>query len=292
MCLIALASNVHPQFRLIVAANRDEYLDRPTAPLSWWNREILGGRDLKAGGGWMATHRDGSFAALTNVRSGIPSGLSTTASDLELQSRGQIINEVLNAKPDRHEQTLAKIALNHHRWAGFNLLHLSGSERAPKLHWIHGGAEAKRAQVSVLNAGIYGLSNATLDAPWPKSTDLVGVLTKVCKGAESKLAMNQVLFKTLADSSEYPDAELPDTQIGIDRERRLSAKFIRAKSGSLYGTRTSSILTIDLNGQLSFTERTWRHSTDFSTDLSPQLLADSEKFFSERQTCFNVQTSA
>ena len=227
MCLIALALEQHPRYPLVVAANRDEFLDRPAAALDWWQpapgaRPVLGGRDLRAGGTWMGLATGGRIALLTNVRD--PSRQRATA-----PSRGAIVPAWLSAQQapaDFWRQTAA----NGHN--PFNLLASDG--HAGPWWWSDDRATAP----TMLGPGLYGLSNAALDTPWPKVERLKRALASALASAG---ALEDALFDALADTTSAADDELPDTGIGLDRERWLAPAFIRTPDAR-YGTRCSTLL--------------------------------------------------
>lgn len=236
MCLIAFALDAHPRFSLVLAANRDEFHARPTAPASYWDDapQLFGGRDLQQHGSWLACARDGRWAAVTNVRRMEPP-------DPRAPSRGALIADYLRGDLDAagYVQWLQGEAM---RYAGFNLL-LGGPGGAWYL--------SNRPELSArpLPAGVYAVSNASLDTPWPKLIHLKSRLRQWIGDGDTDFAP---LFAALADPSPATDAELPDTGIGLQRERFLSSPFIR---GSEYGTRSSTVLAIDGSGHAHFHER-------------------------------------
>src|SRR5688500_18782433 len=116
MCLILLAHEAHPRYRLVVAANRDELYARPTAPAGWWDDYpgVLGGRDLRGGGSWMGVTRDGRWAAVTNYRD--PAGERKDA-----PSRGDLVGDFLRGSESPSEY-LARLQPRAAAYNGFNLL--------------------------------------------------------------------------------------------------------------------------------------------------------------------------
>lgn len=236
MCLIALALDAHPQFRLVLVANRDEFHARPTAAAAAWNDvpEIFGGRDLQQGGGWLALHRDGRWAAVTNVRRMEPP-------DPRAPSRGALVAGYLR-EPQTPQAWAEQLREPAGAYAGFNLL-LGDAGGA---HYLS-NAPGYRAQA--LSPGVHAVSNASLDTPWPKLLRLKQALRHWC-AVQSRDP--EALFAALADEQEAPEAELPDTGVGLVRERFLSAAFIRHPA---YGTRASTVLCIDHQGQALFHER-------------------------------------
>lgn len=234
MCLILIAWQAHEAFPLVLAANRDEYYRRPSLPLAPWsdNPDILGGRDLEAGGSWLACHRDGRFAAVTNVRRGIP--------EKARHSRGDLVRNYLNSDFQPHEF----IELNKpDEYAGFNLL-LGSSEEL--LYLTNRGEHPVRR----LTPGIYGLSNHQLDTPWPK-------LMKARQAfgtALAELPESEAFFQLLADQEPAADADLPDTSIPLAQERMLSSIFV---SSETYGTRASTLALNDRSGNWHIEERSF-----------------------------------
>jgi len=236
MCLLLVAHNCCAGYRLVVAANRDEYHGRLTAPAASWSdhRQIVGGRDLEALGSWLAIDDRGRFATITNVRSGNPPGA-------EPRSRGLIVNDFLcgGDSPKRFSEALS--AQGEH-YAGFNLLVYDGAE----LCWYSNQASAPR----VLGDGIYTLSNAQLDTAWPKTERLRAGFTQMLEAAPNDPI--EGLLTLLRDGRKAAGHELPDTGIGLDMEHVLSSIFIE---GETYGTRCSTVILIDNEDRLTFHER-------------------------------------
>jgi uncharacterized protein with NRDE domain len=235
MCLITVAWKVRADLPLVVAANRDEWRDRPAEPAHWWadHPEILAGRDLKAGGTWMGVTRAGRFAAVTNFRD--PSDRRETA-----RSRGGLVTEYLLGQQDPGAY-LADLMRRAGDYNGFNLILGDGDSL-----WYYGSREALARPIP---PGVHGLSNHLLDEPWPK----------VVRG---RLAMEAALkerdpapplFQALSDSQGAPDAALPNTGVGLAWERRLASSII---TGDDYGTRASTVVTMSVDGEIYFEERT------------------------------------
>lgn len=235
MCLIVVAWKARDGLPLVVAANRDEWRDRPAEAARWWSDhpEILAGRDLKAGGTWMGVTRCGRFAAVTNFRD--PSDRRSTA-----RSRGELVTQFLLSR-DRPGAFLGALAARARDYNGFNLIAGDGAEL-----WYFGSREALAREIA---PGVHGLSNHLLDEPWPK----------VVRG---RMAMEEALrerdpagrlFAMLADGEGAPDAALPNTGVGIEWERRLAAPLI---TGADYGTRASTVLCVARDGAITFEECT------------------------------------
>ncbi len=239
MCLIAFAWNAHPEYRLVVAANRDEWHDRPAAPAAWWNDrpQILAGRDLKAGGTWMGVTRSGRFAAVTNFRD--PGDRKSTA-----RSRGELVTAFLlgDETPAAFLTATKKVALDYN---GFNLIVGDGTSLA-----YFGSSEGA---IEILEPGVYALSNHTLNEPWPKVTMAKSALGAALQAQMSEDARQMVIFDILSDDTVAPDDALPNTGVGIEWERVLSSALIVTEK---YGTRASTILSVANSGGVSFEERT------------------------------------
>lgn len=234
MCLIALALGVSPDWPLVVAGNRDEYHARPTLPLARWQTEtgctIVSGRDLEAGGTWMGLSPGGRVALLTNVREPLyrPG----------LRSRGGLPVAWLSG---RAAATEFLDGLDPQAYSGFNLV--IGDLASGHWHWasnrVAGGAGvAPGWQHRRLDPGLYGLSNAFLDTPWPKTLKLKQAVRVALAGG----LQEHVLWEALADPTPAPEAQLPDTGVAPEAERHLSSAWVRFPDGR-YGTRASTLLT-------------------------------------------------
>lgn len=245
MCLAALAIDHSRRFPLVMAANRDEFFERPTSRLGWWtplgsDTEILSGRDLSAGGTWFGLTAAGRLGLLTNIR-------DPARQDPQAPSRGRIIPDWLTTttSPDRF---WVRAALTGHN--GFNLIAADFSRG--DCWWI----SSARASPTRLESGVFALSNGLLDEPWPKVRRLKQQLgeailraTEAPSTTPGSDALAQVLLGALTDATPAPDDELPSTGVPLDLERVLSPAFIRTPDGR-YGTRSSTVL---------ITERIGRH---------------------------------
>lgn len=258
MCLIVFAWRRHPDYPLVVAANRDEYLDRPAVPAHWWTDapELLAGRDLEAGGTWMGLSRGGRFAALTNYRD--PSRRVSGA-----PSRGALVRDALAASADAHA-TLCHIAAHSTRHAAFNLL-LGDGEHL-------GVLESTTGTVRLLEPGVYGLSNHLLDSPWPKLVKARERLAALLPGltAES-VAGDDAVLALLRDPTPAPDPHLPDTGISLEWERWLSPAFIRAPG---YGTRCSSLVLVGRDAQVRLREWSWDRHGELRSEVSHRFAVE------------------
>jgi uncharacterized protein with NRDE domain len=223
VCLVVLAWRVAPAHRLVLAGNRDEAHARPTAPMDWWHEpRLLAGRDLEAGGTWLGVDERGRFGVVTNFRGGHVAANGP--------SRGGLIPAYLagTTGPCAFLESLAPEAA---RYTGFSLLLGDPTELAYFSNCDPSGPRR-------LPAGIYGLSNGTLDAPWPKVMVSRARLTALLAPPPPPVA---ALLGLLADQTPAADALLPDTGVGLEIERRLSPAFI---VGPTYGTRCSTALLI------------------------------------------------
>lgn len=236
MCLILLAWQVHPDYPLVVAANRDEFLSRRTAAADFWDDapDVLAGRDLQAGGTWLGVTRDGRFAALTNYRD--PARVKASA-----PSRGELVSRFLTGSLSPPEY-LAELAAVAGAYNGFNLLFGD----ADSLWCFSNCGEGERR----LDPGVYGLSNHLLDTPWPK----VARGKSALGAALQALPDEAPLLALLRDDRIAPDEVLPRTGLSMEWERLLSAAFIRSPE---YGTRSATVLLRDRTGMVRFVEQTF-----------------------------------
>jgi uncharacterized protein with NRDE domain len=240
MCLILIAYRHHPRYPLILAANRDEFYERPTQALEFWpdRPEIAAGRDLKRMGTWLGISRQGRLAAVTNYRE---AGVQRP----EAQSRGHLVTDFLATRATPPDY-LHRLRANGHLYNGFNLI--VGDVRGLYYYSNRGGT------ASPVQPGIHGLSNHLLDTHWPKVRDGKSKLAAILAENENDID-RQRLLEALQDQSVPPDNQLPDTGVGPAWERMLAPIFITSPT---YGTRCSSLLTIDANAAVVFTEVSWR----------------------------------
>ena len=233
MCLIVFAWRVVPGVPLIAAANRDEFYERATAPAGVWpeHPQIYAGRDLKAGGSWMGITQSGQdgvsprFAAITNIR--CPSEHREDA-----PSRGHLVSDYLAGTMSPQDYVDA-IRGDCPAYNGFNLV-LGDRDT---LIWFSNKGQDDPRNGQPLEPGIYGLSNALLDAPWPKVLKTKAQFASLlCLGAP-----DEAFFEMLADTTPAPDMRLPETGVPLDLERVLSAVRIETPG---YGTRTSTVVKL------------------------------------------------
>ena len=262
MCLILFASKVHPRYSLVLAANRDESYARPTAPAAFWKDDarIYGGRDLAQGGTWLGINLDGAFAAVTNYRS---AGAGKTSS----RSRGDLVANFLRGRQSPRDY-LAHVRREADEYNGFNLLAGDLSE----LRWMSNRSDAD----TNVSAGVHGLSNHLLNTAWPKVERGKQRLRELLDHEEKPLIDG--LFEMLAERTIAGDDALPQTGVGLARERVLSPAFIVSPS---YGTRCSTVVLVDYNGTVTFAERSFGEggvflgATSASFALQPTITAAS-----------------
>lgn len=234
MCLILVAWRAHPDFPLVVAANRDEFFKRRSASADFWqdHPQILAGRDLEGGGTWLGITRGGRFAALTNFR-------DPASHKQQAPSRGNLVADFLAG--DVSIDTYLD-ALNPADYNGFNLLLADGRRLV-----AFSNVTLERHELA---PGVYGLSNHLLDTSWPK----VGAGKTALAAALTALPDEGRLFHLLRDDTIHPDAALPATGVSLEWERLLSAAFIR---GHDYGTRCSTVVKVGADGTATFDEQSW-----------------------------------
>lgn len=236
MCLILFAWRAHPMHALVVAANRDEYFERPSRAAAFWDDapEVLAGRDLTAQGTWLGVTRAGRFASITNYRN--PAERLATA-----PSRGHLVTDFLTATY-RPSAYFASIAPQAHEYNGFSML---AADRRSLAFFSN-----REGVVRDVEPGVHGLSNHLLDTPWPK----------VEKGKQRLGALldrpfdPEAYLQLLGDTEPAHDSHLPDTGVGAEWERKLSAIRI---SGGHYGTRCSTVVRIGTDGEAEFWERSY-----------------------------------
>lgn len=243
MCLILFAHKAHPKYKLIVAANRDEFYARPTKPADYWeeNPDILAGKDLEAGGTWLGITKQGRLSLLTNFRD-----LKNIKNDAP--SRGHLVSDFLSSNTDG-EEYLKAISAKGELYNGFNIICGDWNNL-----YYYGNYQKG---VHKIEPGVHGLSNALLDTQWPK----------VVKGTENLKTIaeqNEIdpdqLFELLYDDQTADDNHLPDTGVGYEREKMLSPLFIKSDR---YGSRCSTVLLVDKNDNVTFVERTY-NTSDFT----------------------------
>jgi len=257
MCLIVFAYNVHPSYHLILAANRDEFYERPSSPADFWEDapQILAGKDLKEGGTWLGITREGKFAAITNYR-------NPAAFKINAQSRGKLVSCYISRNQNANNY-LEKISQQTDKYNGFNLIL---GDRNNLFAFSNRGEKQK------LNAGIYGLSNHLLDTPWPKVRKAKKELKRALN--EKGAALEDTLFALLSDRRVAPDDKLPATGVGREWERLLSPIFIKSAN---YGTRSSTILLIGKNKRVKFVEKVFDEKSELWLTSRFSFIIEKEK---------------
>lgn len=241
MCLIFIALKHHPAYKLIVAANRDEFYNRRTAAAAYWpdHPDILGGRDLEAMGTWLAMTKTGRLAMVTNFR-------DLRNIKAQAPSRGKLVTDFL-LDDVSGEDYLRKVQPHAKEFNGFSLIAGTVDSLAYLSNYANG--------LIPLRSGLFGLSNHLLETPWPK----------VEKGKREIQTLfdtgrldQHELFRVLSDETISADNKLPDTGVGLERERSLSAAFIKSPG---YGTRSSTVILVDNNNHVEFHERVFHPKT-------------------------------
>ena len=238
MCLINFKFQNHPKYQLIVAANRDEFYERPTAPADFWSDHpsILAGRDLLGHGTWLGISKEGRFAALTNYR-------DVKEMRDDKNTRGEIVSRFLisNESIDTYQQILVNTG---DLYNGYNLIFGTPDEL-----FYYNNIENK---ITKLEKGLHSVSNHFLNTPWPKVVKGKQLLDQYTSDTEH--VSPELLFEFLQNDETAKDERLPNTGVGIELERQLSPLFIKTDG---YGTRCSTVLLITNEGQVLFKERTY-----------------------------------
>jgi uncharacterized protein with NRDE domain len=253
MCLIFLSLQAHPTYKLIVAANRDEFYNRKTQAAHFWedHPRVLAGRDLEANGTWMGITPSGKISMLTNYR-------DTQNINPQAPSRGKLVSDFLieDVSPTHY---LHQIALHGKDYNGFNLIVGNPDEL-----WYYSNYQEGVQQIA---NGLHGLSNHLLDSPWPK---VLRGNEKFKTVLERPIISPEALFDVLYDEQIAPDDALPKTGLPLERERALSSMFIKTEN---YGSRCSTVVLVDRHDHVTFSERiydlkTFDHTTQtFSFDI-------------------------
>ena len=235
MCLILFSYRQHARYPFILAANRDEFLDRPAARADFWDKPegLLAGKDIRAGGTWMGITRELRFAALTNYR-------DPALEKQHAPSRGQLVLDFL-AGDNPPESFLQQLRANAGAFNGFNLL--VGN---PSALWYYSNVADN---MQPLESGLYGLSNHLLDTAWPKVEKGKRRLREIIQKGE---VAPHKLLDLLGDTAQAPDTDLPQTGVPLEWERKLSAMCIQTPD---YGTRVSTAILIDTANRVTFVER-------------------------------------
>lgn len=251
MCLVLFAYNMHPEYNLIVAANRDEFYKRPTEPAHFWPDfpEILAGRDLEKNGTWMGVTRKGRFAALTNYRD--PNEVTAGK-----RSRGELVADALTYK-ESLEEYMRTLTEKNESYPGYNLI---AGNKEELFYYSNIGQVLQK-----LEPGIYGVSNHLLNTEWPKvKIGRRGLETII---NENNSDLTEKLFELLKLADPAPDEELPSTGVGLEWERLLSPLFINSDH---YGTRSSTVLLMS-EKEIHYTERVFSSDEVKSQEFKLEL---------------------
>ena len=245
MCLALIALHAHPRYPLVIAANRDEFHARAADPAHWWGQDMLAGRDRVGGGTWFGTTHTGRWALITNFREGV-------ARDPAAPSRGGLVTQAL-AAAEPASAVAARASIDGQRFHGFNLLVGDGATAAY--------ASNRASGALALGPGIAGLSNHLLDTPWPKVARSKAKMSAALARSGDPLT---AAFELLADREPASDAALPATGVSSQWERVLSPIFIVSPE---YGTRCSTVMTIDNTGAARFVERSFAANADMTGEV-------------------------
>ncbi len=267
MCLILTSWQSHPDYPLVVLANRDEFYDRATDAMHWWDDHplILAGRDRAdvqgEPGTWMGLSKLGRFAALTNVRA--PSEKNPDA-----KTRGEISAQFLKARVSP-EQFIQEKATQFNRYNGFNLLVADVSVQNPSLLWLSNrvqmGKSLRHRKVmnpQALKPGVYGLSNGMLDSPWPKVQHRIGAFAQLLAMDTGQFKRAENYLGIMSDMTQAPDEYLPETGVSYEWEKVLSSAFIRTPN---YGTRATSLIRVRRDGQYEVLEKRFDANGEIGT---------------------------
>lgn len=247
MCLIVFAYKYHPKYPFILAGNRDEFYARPTQKLHIWDSKpnILAGKDLKDGGTWLGVNQHGRMAAITNHRD--LNNIKQSA-----PSRGNIITKILKSYQPVADQ-LSDMEPDFPKYNGFNLI----TGTLDDLYYVSNEGN----HFLKIKPGLYGISNAFLNTPWPKTNQALEDFTHALNGDMPNV---NAIFELLSNTTTYPDHTLPKTGLPPEMERAVSSIFIRTDE---YGTRSSALLMMDNEGKIRFNEKTYRPGSLEITDL-------------------------
>lgn len=236
MCLISIAYQCHPKYKLILLANRDEFYQRPTKEAHWWDEDntVFGGKDLQAGGSWLAVSKNGKIGAITNFRN--PSRIIKNKI-----SRGQILGNYMLSDTSE-KKYIDEISSLAESYEGYNLLF--GNQ-----DYLYHYSNINQ-KVTTISPGVHALSNHLLNTPWPKVEKAKKVMTELIEMGNTLNV--ETAFTLFSDKQIAPDDQLPDTGIGLSYERYLSSIFIDIPQ---YGTRATTLLLIDNENQVYFEER-------------------------------------
>ncbi|KAL7207102.1 hypothetical protein ACSBR2_019740 [Camellia fascicularis] len=253
MCIAVFIWQDHPLYPFILLLNRDEYHNRPTKPLAWWEVEggggscccdIVGGRDGLAGGTWLASNRDGRVAFLTNVRE--------VESIPQAKSRGHLPVRFLESKkhPSEFAEELVKEA---DQYNGFNLIIADLCSKT--MVYITNRPKQDKVSAIQVSPGIHVLSNARLDSPWPKAERLRhSFKDQLAIYGDGEVCVKEMVEKLMRDTVKDDKSMLPHIY-PVEREYQMSSIFVEEETPlGCYGTRSTSALSVKASGEVNFHE--------------------------------------
>jgi uncharacterized protein with NRDE domain len=279
MCLILFALNAHPAYKLVLAANRDEFIQRPAHVAHYWHYypDVLGGLDLEAGGTWLGITKGGRFTALTNVRD-----LSNINPDAP--SRGELTHKFLTHPDLPMTDFAALLERKGKQYNGFNILWGDFAGDKADLFWYSNyNSEQYNRTATKITSGVHGLSNALLDTPWFKVERGQVRLQAALEEINDPATLTSALLEILKDRTRPDDTRLPSTGVSLEWERMLSSMFIETPDKK-YGTRCSTVVLITRTNEVYFTEE--RFTPAFR---GTELQQDNDNLFS---TKFVIQTKS
>jgi len=233
---------------LILAANRDEYYERPTKNMHWWEpEEILAGKDLQAGGTWLAVSNDGRFAVLTNFKE-LANGKES------LKSRGELISNYITSKGVSSKEYLENF--KERNYAGFNLL-LGDKEG---IHYISNRNEG----VEKLESGIHALGNLLLNTQTKKSIKIKNQFKELLQTNPNEDVLLEFMRGDSGDLSNLDMDGFKETE-----HEEIPYRFIKS---NVYGTRCTTLLTIDLNGKYKITEQNYSKKGNKTEKISYEII--------------------
>ncbi|ARK30377.1 NRDE family protein [Halalkalibacter krulwichiae] len=236
MCLLAVALNVHSQYKLIVCSNRDEFYGRASSRAAFWegDKNVFAGKDLVKGGTWAGVTKEGKFAAVTNVREAVINQAEC--------SRGALVSNFLTTDLEV-KHYLKQVTKQEQLYQGYNFIFGKGDD------WYY---MSNRSSTRKLENGIHVVSNADLFTDWPKTIRLKKQIKEICQKCEQENELIKLCMNVLKNDEIFNDHLLPDTGVGLHLERQLSPIFIKSET---YGTRASTIILIRNNGKIRFIEQ-------------------------------------
>lgn len=270
MCIILFAINSHPDYPFVVAANRDEFYARPTKKIEWWSdySHVLGARDqadvLGLPGTALGLSQKGKFSAITNIR-------APSEKNPDLRTRGELTAKFLSQSKPIHE-FITDHQKSFLQYNGFNLLlgDLSNVAR-PEFFWVSNRLlvgdkirQRKTINPTAISAGLYGLSNAMLDTPWPKVRSGVAQFAQALARDSGKFNQDAMYFNLLADNNNFSDQVLPSTGVSQEWEKALAPIFIQTEH---YGTRSSTLLRVRKDGMFQMIERSFQQNDLTNTSI-------------------------